>query len=74
MSDPKTLTLTTDSSKRREKAQKEYVPDDPESEPSSSDLSQSPFDLSDDSKYENRIHNKKKIFGSSGNRTCQTHC
>ena len=51
MSDPKTLTIPTDSSKRKEKARKEYVPEDLESDPSSPDSSSRKYDLSDDIKY-----------------------
>ena len=36
---PEPLTLPTQSSKYKEKEQKEYVPEDPESEPSLSDSS-----------------------------------
>ena len=57
---PKTLTLTTYSSKHKEKAQKEYVLEDTESEPSSSDSSSSESDSSYDSKYKNKRRNKKK--------------
>ena len=50
-SDPKTLTIPSDSSKRKEKARKEYVPEDLESDPSSPDSSSRKYDLSDDIKY-----------------------
>ena len=49
--DPKVLTLPTELSKRKEKAQKEYVPEDPESDPSSSESSSRKSNLCDDSKY-----------------------
>ena len=48
---PKPLTLPTESSKRKEKSQKEYVRDDTESYPSLSDSSLSETDWSNDSKY-----------------------
>ena len=51
MPDLKKLTLPTESSKRKEKPQKEYVPDDPESDPSFSDSSSRKSDLSNDRKY-----------------------
>ena len=47
MPDPKTP--TTESSKRKEKVHKEYVPEDPESDPSLSDSLSSKSDFSDDS-------------------------
>ena len=49
-SDPKTLTLLTDLSKIKEKVQKEYIPEDLESEPSLSDSSSSESDSSYDKK------------------------
>ena len=48
---PTTLKLPMESSKRKEKAQKEYIPEDPESDPSLSDSSPSEYDSSDDRKY-----------------------
>ena len=47
-SDPKTLTLQKESSELKEKAQKYYVPEDPDSEPSSSDSSSNKSDLCDE--------------------------
>ena len=51
ISGPKTLTLPTKLSKNKEKAHKQYVPEDLESEPSFSDSSSSESDSSDDRKY-----------------------
>ena len=48
---PKTKALPTESYKCKEKAQKEYVPEDPDSDPSSLDPSSIKYDSSDDSKY-----------------------
>ena len=50
VSDPKTLTLPTELSKPKEKAQKQYVPEDPESDPVLSDSSSSRYNLSYDIK------------------------
>ena len=52
-SDPKTLTPTTDFLKIKEKERKEYVPEDPDSEPILSDSSLSGYDFYNDSKYKN---------------------
>ena len=53
-------TITTESSKVKEKARREYLPEDPDSEPSSLDsLSREP-DSSNDSKYKNKIIYKRK--------------
>ena len=63
MLEPKTLTLTTDSSKHKEIFQKEYVPEDPESGPSLSDSSSSESDSSNDRKYsksKRELHNKNR--------------
>ena len=49
--DPKTLTLPMESPKLKEKLQKEYTPEDPESYPILSDSSFSESDSSSDSKY-----------------------
>ena len=49
--DPKPLTLPTESSKRKEKALKEYILENLESDPSLLDSSPSESDFSDDSKY-----------------------
>ena len=48
--DPKPLTLSTEYSKHKEKSQKEYIPEDMESYPPSSDSSLSKYDSSNDSK------------------------
>ena len=58
MSDPKTP--ITESSKRKEKAQIEYVPEDPESESSLSDLSLREYNSSNDNKYKSKRRNKNK--------------
>ena len=65
MPDPKPLTLPTESSKRKEKAQKEYVPEDPESEPSPSDSSSNESDWYDDIKSKIKRRNKRKIIGNA---------
>ena len=71
--DPKTLTLPTESSKREEKARKEYVPEDPESDPRSS-YSSSKSNSSDDTKYrkskskrreKKKKHRKRTLSDSS---------
>ena len=57
---PYPKTITTESSKVKEKARREYLPEDPDSEPSSLDsLSREP-DSSNDSKYKNKIIYKRK--------------
>ena len=69
--DPKTLTLPTDSSKPKEKAQKEYVPEDPDSYPIYSDSSSSKSNSSDDRKYsesKRKCRDKKK-----NHRKCTKH-
>ena len=66
--DTKRIALTTDLSKVKEKAQKEYIPEDPESDPSSSESLSSKSDLSNDSKYiKSKIkqHDRKKLIRST---------
>ena len=58
MSDAKTL--ATDSSSRKEKSRKEYIPEDPNSDPKFSESLSRNSDLSDDSNYKCRIRDKKK--------------
>ena len=48
---PKTKALPTESYKCKEKAQKEYVPEDLQSDPRLSESSSSGSNFSDDSKY-----------------------
>ena len=57
---PDPIIRTADSSKSKEKARKEYVPEDPESEPNSLDSSSSKYDFSNDSKYKNERRDQKK--------------
>ena len=59
-SDSKIITLTTNSSKRKEKPRNEYIPEDPYSDSSLSDSSSSKSDFSDDRKFKNKIYDKKK--------------
>ena len=60
---PKTPTLPTEFSKRKEKLGKEYAPEDPESDQSLSDSPLSESDSSNDRKYiksKSKRSNKKK--------------
>ena len=59
MSDTKAL--ATESSARKEKGKKDYVPEDPDSDPTSSESLSSDSDFSNESNYKRkRIHKKKK--------------
>ena len=74
--DPKPLTRPKELSKCKEKALKEYVPEDPDSDPSLSYSSSGKSDLSDDSKTENLKEIdaiKIKSIGNARNRTRHTH-
>ena len=66
-SDTNPLTQLTKSSKCKEKAVKWYVPEDPESDPSSSDLSLSKSDSSDDIKYRKFRSKRNLIFPMTAN-------
>ena len=60
---PKILTLLMESPKRKEKAQKEFIPEDLESESSLSDSSSRESNSSNDSKYiesRRKLHDKNK--------------
>ena len=66
--DPKTLPLPTESSKRKEELQKEYVPEDTEPYPIPSDSLSIEYDSSDDIKYIKYKSNdaiKRKSTGSA---------
>ena len=61
--DPETLILPAELSKRKEKSLKEYAPEDSESDPDLSDSSSIEYDLSNNSKYRKskiKLCNKKK--------------
>ena len=57
---PQKINTINEIVKTKIKAQKEYVPDDPESEPSFPDSSLSEYDSYDDRKYKNKRCNKEK--------------
>ena len=74
---PKTLTLPTDLSKRKEKSRKEYVPEDPESDASFSDSPSIKYDFPIIANIVNQKSNnsiKRKNTRSAKNRTRQSRC
>ena len=67
--DPKTLTLPMESPKCKEKPREEYVTEDQDSDPSSSDSLWSDSDMSNDRNYKCRRCDKNKRTGITRNKT-----